>query len=149
MQKSVTCDTKVCYLRCKRQLLTPRNLLAYEANYKRAVIKNSRKSLAVSYKRRIFAEKRDKMTQQNRKLPLGIQDFEEMRRDHYIYADKTDMVWKLANGTKYNYLSRPRRFGKSLLCSTLKCYFEGRKDLFEGLKMMELETEWVASCYLS
>lgn len=60
------------------------------------------------------------MTQLNRKLPLGIQDFEEMRRDHYIYADKTDMVWKLANGTKYNYLSRPRRFGKSLLCSTLK-----------------------------
>lgn len=52
--------------------------------------------MAVSYKRRIFAEKRDKMAQQNRKLPLGIQDFEEMRRDHYIYADKTDMVWKLA-----------------------------------------------------
>ena len=83
------------------------------------------------------------MTQQNSKLPLGIQDFEEMRRDYYIYADKTDMVWKLANGTKYNYLSRPRRFGKSLLCSTLKCYFEGRKELFEGLKMVELETEWV------
>ncbi len=83
------------------------------------------------------------MTQQNIKLPLGIQDFEEMRRDHYIYADKTDMVWKLANGTKYNYLSRPRRFGKSLLCSTLKCYFEGRKELFEGLKIMELESEWV------
>lgn len=54
------------------------------------------------------------MTQLNRKLPLGIQEFEVMRRDHYIYADKTDMVWKLANGTKYNYLSRPRRFGKSL-----------------------------------
>lgn len=83
------------------------------------------------------------MTQLNSKLPLGIQNFEEMRRDHYIYADKTDMVWKLANGTKYNYLSRPRRFGKSLLCSTLKCYFEGRKELFEGLKMMELESEWV------
>ena len=83
------------------------------------------------------------MTQQNRKLPLGIQDFEEMRRDHYIYADKTDKVWKLANGTKYNYLSRPHRFGKSLLCSTLKCYFEGRKELFEGLKIMELESEWV------
>ena len=83
------------------------------------------------------------MTQLNRKLPLGIQDFEEMRRDHYIYADKTDMVWKLANGTKYNYLSRPCRFGKSLLCSTLKCYFEGRKELFDGLKIMELESEWV------
>ena len=54
------------------------------------------------------------MTQLNRKLPLGIQDFEEMRRDHYIYADKTDIVWKLANGTKYNYLSRPRSFCMSL-----------------------------------
>ena len=84
------------------------------------------------------------MTQQNSKLPLGIQDFEEMRRDCYIYADKTDMVWKLANGTKYNYLSRPRRFGKSLLCSTLKCYFEGRKELFEGLKIMDLEKDWKA-----
>lgn len=55
------------------------------------------------------------MTQQNIKLPLGIQDFEEMRRHHYIYADKTDMVWKLANGTKYNYLSRPR-LSVSLFC---------------------------------
>ena len=54
------------------------------------------------------------MTQLNRKFPLGIQDFEEMRRDHYIYADKTDMVWKLANGTKYNYQSRPCRFGMIL-----------------------------------
>ena len=49
------------------------------------------------------------MTQQNRKLPLGIQDFEEMRRDHYIYADKTDMVWKLANGTKYNLLAELKK----------------------------------------
>lgn len=80
---------------------------------------------------------------QQRKLPLGIQDFEEMRRDGYLYVDKTDMVWKMANGTKYNYFSRPRRFGKSLLCSTLKCYFEGRRDLFEGLKIMQIEKEWV------
>ncbi len=80
---------------------------------------------------------------QDRKLPLGIQDFEEMRRDGYLYVDKTDMVWQLANGDKYNYLSRPRRFGKSLLCSTLKCYFEGRKDLFEGLKIMQMEKDWV------
>lgn len=78
------------------------------------------------------------MTQLNRKLPLGIQNFEEMRRDHYIYADKTDMVWKLANGNKYNYLSRPRRFGKSLLCSTLKCYFEGRKELLKVSKLWNL-----------
>ena len=113
-------------------------------HYMAAVIKNRRKSLAVSYKRRIFAEKRDKMTQLNRKLPLGIQDFEEMRRDHYIYADKTDMVWKLANGTKYNYLSRPRRFGKSLLLTTMKSYFEGKKELFKGLVIEKLEKDWIS-----
>ena len=74
---------------------------------------------------------------------MGIQDFEEMRRGDYLYVDKTDIVWQLANGDKYNFLSRPRRFGKSLLCSTLKCYFEGRKELFEGLKIMEVEDGWV------
>jgi len=57
-------------------------------------------------------------------------------------VDKTDLAWQIANGNIYNFLSRPRRFGKSLLTSTLKCYFEGRKDLFEGLKIMELEKEW-------
>ncbi len=79
----------------------------------------------------------------NRKLPLGIQDFEELRKGNYLYADKTDMVWQIANGDKYNFLSRPRRFGKSLLTSTLKCYFEGKKGLFEGLKIMDLEKDWV------
>lgn len=74
---------------------------------------------------------------------MGIQDFEEMRRGDYLYVDKTDIVWQLANGDKYNFLSRPRRFGKSLLCSTLKCYFEGRKELFEGLKIMQVEDDWV------
>jgi len=77
-----------------------------------------------------------------RKLPIGVQEFEEIRKGNYIYVDKTDMVWQIANGVKNNFLSRPRRFGKSLLTSTLKCYFEGRKDLFEGLKIMDLETEW-------
>jgi len=77
-----------------------------------------------------------------RKLPVGIQGFEEVRKGEYLYVDKTDMVWQIANGVKNNFLSRPRRFGKSLLTSTLKCYFEGRKDLFEGLKIMDLETEW-------
>ena len=80
---------------------------------------------------------------QHRKLPLGIQDFEEMRREGYLYVDKTDMVWQMANGNKYNYFSRPRRFGKSLLCSTLKCYFEGKRELFEGLKIMQVEKDWV------
>lgn len=75
-------------------------------------------------------------------LPLGIQDFEELRKGNYLYVDKTDMVWAVANGNKYNYLSRPRRFGKSLFASTLKCYFEGKKELFTGLKIMSLESDW-------
>ena len=78
-----------------------------------------------------------------KQLPLGVQDFEELRKGQYIYVDKTDMVWAVANDRKYNYLSRPRRFGKSLFASTLKSYFEGKKELFEGLKIMSLEKEWV------
>ena len=78
-----------------------------------------------------------------RRLPLGIQNFEELRTGNYLYVDKTDMVWEIANGDKYNFLSRPRRFGKSLLTSTLQCYFEGKKELFEGLKIMDLEKDWV------
>ena len=78
-----------------------------------------------------------------RRLPVGIQSFKEIRTDNYVYVDKTDLVWYLANlGDKYNYLSRPRRFGKSVLVDTLQWYFEGRKDLFEGLRIMDLETEW-------
>ena len=75
------------------------------------------------------------------KYPIGIQSFETIRRDGYVYVDKTDLVYKLAQGHVY-FLARPRRFGKSLLVSTLKAYFEGRRDLFEGLKMMELEKDW-------
>ena len=79
----------------------------------------------------------------NRKLPAGIQSFKVIREQDYLYVDKTDIVWKLANnGKKYNYLSRPRRFGKSLLVDTLQLYLEGRKDLFEGLKIMQLEKDW-------
>ena len=81
---------------------------------------------------------------QTRKLPLGIQTFEQLREKGCLYVDKTNMVWHIANDNMYNYLSRPRRFGKSLLASTLHSYFEGRKDLFEGLKIMELEHDWVA-----
>ena len=80
----------------------------------------------------------------DRKLPVGIQSFEEIRKDGYLYVDKTDIIWHLANrGKKYNYLSRPRRFGKSVLVETLEAYFMGKKELFEGLKIMSLETEWV------
>ena len=80
----------------------------------------------------------------DRKLPVGIQSFEEIRKGGYLYVDKTDIIWQLANrGKKYNYLSRPRRFGKSVLVDTLEAYFMGKKELFEGLKIMQLETEWV------
>ena len=76
-------------------------------------------------------------------LPVGLQSFEKIREQHYLYVDKTDLVWQLANSVnQYVYLSRPRRFGKSLLVDTLKCYFEGRRELFEGLRVAELETEW-------
>ena len=77
-----------------------------------------------------------------RKYPIGIQTFSEMIRGRYIYVDKTDLVWQLAHYAKYIFLSRPRRFGKSLLSSTLHSYFAGEKELFEGLKIMQLEQEW-------
>ena len=80
----------------------------------------------------------------DRRLPVGIQSFEEIRKDGYLYVDKTDIIWQLANkGKTYNYLSRPRRFGKSVLVDTLEAYFMGKKELFEGLKIMQMETEWV------
>ena len=80
----------------------------------------------------------------DRILPVGIQSFEKIREEGYLYVDKTDIIWQLANRNKtYNYLSRPRRFGKSVLVDTLEAYFLGKKELFEGLKIMQLETEWV------
>ena len=78
-----------------------------------------------------------------RKLPAGIQSFKAIREESYLYVDKSDIIWNLANrGKKYNYLSRPRRFGKSILVDTLQMYLEGRKELFEGLKVMQLEKDW-------
>ena len=77
-----------------------------------------------------------------RKYPIGIQTFSEIIRGGYLYIDKTDLVWQLAHYAKYIFLSRPRRFGKSLLSSTLHSYFAGDRELFEGLKIMELEQEW-------
>ena len=80
----------------------------------------------------------------NRRFPVGIQSFEEIRKEGYLYVDKTDIIWQLANeGKKYNYLSRPCRFGKSVLVDTLEAYFMGKKELFEGLNIMEMEKEWV------
>ena len=79
------------------------------------------------------------MMVQGRKLPIGIQDFERLIRNGYIYVDKTEYVYRLAQSGLPYFLSRPRRFGKSLFLSTLRAYFEGKKELFTGLKIMELE----------
>ena len=80
-----------------------------------------------------------------RRLPVGIQSFRKISEGGLIYVDKTDKIWHLVNeGGQYNYLSRPRRFGKSLLVDTLQMYLEGRKELFEGKKIMELEEDWTS-----
>ena len=78
-----------------------------------------------------------------RRYPVGIQTFSEIITKGYVYIDKTDLMWKMQNMSKYVFLSRPRRFGKSLLTTTLCSFFEGRRDLFEGLKVMELEKDWI------
>lgn len=75
--------------------------------------------------------------------PVGVQNFESLRTDNYMYIDKTSMVYQLVKGGRYYFLSRPRRFGKSLLISTLEAYFEGKKKLFEGLAIERLEKEWL------
>ena len=77
-----------------------------------------------------------------RKLPIGIQTFEDIRTQGYLYIDKTALIWKIVNQGKPYFFSRPRRFGKSLLISTFEAYFEGRKDLFEGLAISKLEEKW-------
>jgi len=78
-----------------------------------------------------------------RKYPVGIQTFSRLREEGYVYVDKTDFVWQMTQeDNPFLFLSRPRRFGKSLLVTTLCAFYEGRKDLFEGLKVMDLEQEW-------
>lgn len=81
---------------------------------------------------------------QVRQCPVGIQTFSEIREDNLLYIDKTEYVYRMTHSGKYFFLSRPRRFGKSLLTSTLRSYFEGRKELFEGLAIERLEKEWTA-----
>lgn len=78
------------------------------------------------------------------KYPIGVQTFEKLRNEPYVYVDKTALVYKMAQEGSCYFLSRPRRFGKSLLLSTLKAYFEGKRDLFQGLAIAELEAEWNA-----
>ena len=103
-----------------------------------AVSENNRKFAIGNQRLGIMVETNDRI------LPVGIQSFEKIRKEGYLYVDKTDIIWQLANRNKtYNYLSRPRRFGKSVLIDTLEAYFMGKKELFEGLKIMQLETEWV------
>ena len=77
------------------------------------------------------------------RYPIGIQTFSEIIENKMAYVDKTDLVYKIVHGTKNNFLSRPRRFGKSLLVTTLQAYFEGRKELFKGLAIDKLEKDWV------
>jgi hypothetical protein len=77
-------------------------------------------------------------------FPIGIQSFEQLRTNNYVYVDKTDWVYQLTHTNQIYFLSRPRRFGKSLLLSTLKAYFEGKRHLFEGLAIEKLEQEWTA-----
>ena len=77
------------------------------------------------------------------KYPIGIQSFEQIIQDGYVYVDKTDLIYSLVTEGKIYFLSRPRRFGKSLLVSTLEHYFLGHKELFKGLKIDALEREWL------
>ena len=103
-----------------------------------AVWENNRKFAIGKQRLGIMIETNDRI------LPVGIQSFEKIRKGGYLYVDKTDIIWQLANRNKtYNYLSRPRRFGESVLVDTLEAYFMGKKELFEGLKIMQMETEWV------
>lgn len=78
------------------------------------------------------------------KYPIGVQNFESLRKDGYLYIDKTRLIYKLVSEGRYYFLSRPRRFGKSLLISTLEAYFQGKKELFNGLAIEALEKEWTA-----
>ena len=75
--------------------------------------------------------------------PIGIQNFEKIRKDGYLYVDKTALIYQMVKTGCYYFLSRPRRFGKSLLISTLEAYFQGKKDLFKGLAMDQLEQDWL------
>ncbi len=79
----------------------------------------------------------------NNIYPIGIQNFEKIRKDGYFYVDKTALIYQLVKSGSYYFLSRPRRFGKSLLISTLEAYFQGKKELFEGLAMEKLEKDWI------
>lgn len=75
--------------------------------------------------------------------PIGIQSFEKLRKENYLYIDKTSFLYELVKSGSYYFLSRPRRFGKSLLLSTFEAYFQGKKELFHGLAVEKLEKDWI------
>ncbi|MBQ7156247.1 MAG: AAA family ATPase, partial [Bacteroidaceae bacterium] len=82
--------------------------------------------------------------EQLKTLPIGIQDFEKLRKDGYLYIDKTELIYKLIKGGNYYFLSRPRRFGKSLLMSTIHAVFDGKRELFDGLAIADKpDVDWV------
>lgn len=81
--------------------------------------------------------------EKKRIYPIGIQNFESLRKDGYVYVDKTALIYRLVHSGRYYFLSRPRRFGKSLLISTLEAYFQGKRELFCGLAMEQLEKDWI------
>ena len=74
--------------------------------------------------------------------PIGIQNFEKLREGGFVYIDKTDKIYSLVSSGGYYFLSRPRRFGKSLLVSTMEAYFQGQRELFKGLAIESMEKEW-------
>lgn len=78
----------------------------------------------------------------NRKFPIGVQNFEKIRKGDFLYVDKTELIYQLVDSGSYYFLSRPRRFGKSLLISTLEAYFQGKRELFVGLALERLEQDW-------
>lgn len=82
------------------------------------------------------------MTTAIKKYPIGMQSFERLRSENFLYVDKTALIYELTERGSYYFLSRPRRFGKSLLISTLEAYFQGKKELFKGLAIEKLETDW-------
>ena len=87
------------------------------------------------------------------RFPIGIQSFEKLIKAGYLYVDKTELIYKMVDTGNYYFLSRPRRFGKSLLVSTIEAYFKGKKELFKGLAMERLERvsgfSWLVSFLLS
>ena len=82
------------------------------------------------------------MRQKKFRYAVDTDQFQRIREDGKVYVDKTEFVYNLVHSYQYVFLARPRRFGKSLLCTTFKAHFQGQKELFEGLKIMELEKEW-------